>query len=88
MIQEMIEQENEFREGLAAVDDNATYLEHPDNKFWSIVVAGESTRVRYGAIGEEGSVSEKQHKDEAAAEKFKAKMLKEKLKKGYEEAEK
>ena len=43
----MIEQENEFREGLAVVDDDATYLEqHPDHKFWSIVAAGENTRVR------------------------------------------
>jgi predicted DNA-binding WGR domain protein len=77
-----------MRSLIQAVDDDATYLEHEKGVFWSIVVAGSCTRVRYGKLGEEGSVSEKEHANEKAAEKFKEKMLKEKTKKGYEEAEK
>ena len=38
--------------------------------FWSVVQNGGLTRVRWGAVGEEGSVSEKEHKDEATATKF------------------
>ena len=76
---------------MAAVDETATYLENTEgdnSKFWSISITGDSTRVRYGPIGEEGFVSEKQHKDEKAAEKFHAKMIKEKTGKGYEHAAK
>jgi DNA 3'-phosphatase len=71
-------------------DGGATYLEHDEGKYWSIVVAGSKTRVRWGKIGagEEQGVSEKTHKDEQAAEKFKEKTLKEKLKKGYKGAKK
>jgi predicted DNA-binding WGR domain protein len=68
-----------------------TYLECTaggESKFWSIALAGDTTRVRYGPIGEEGSVSQKKHKDAAAATKFKVKMSKEKLGKGYAEVEK
>ena len=47
--------------------------------------AGNTTRVRWGAIGEEGSVSEKEHKSEAAAAKFVETKIKEKEKGGYVE---
>ena len=55
------------------------------NKWWSILVVGASTRVKWGLIGEEdNNLSEKQHADEAAAEKFKEKMIMEKTTKaGY-----
>ena len=82
---ELIGEESEFRAGLAAVDDDATRLEHEKNGgvFWSIVQAGNTTRVKWGAIGEEGTVSEKEHKDEATAAKFVAKKVGEKEKGGY-----
>ena len=45
--------------------------------------AGNTTRVRWGAVGEEGSVSEKEHNNEAAAAKFVLTKIKEKEKGGY-----
>ena len=67
------------------MDDDATRLEHEKNGgvLWSIVQAGNTTRVKWGAIGEEGTVSEKEHKDEATAAKFVAKKVGEKEKGGY-----
>ena len=84
-VEELIEDEAEFRAGLAEVDDEATRLQHTKNGgvFWSIVQAEHTTRVRWGAIGGEESVSEKEHKDEAAATKFVATKIKEKEKGGY-----
>jgi DNA 3'-phosphatase len=71
-------------------DGGTVYLEHDEGKYWSIVVVGSKTRVRWGKLGagEEEGVVEKVHTDEQAAEKFKEKTLKEKLKRGYKEAEK
>jgi predicted DNA-binding WGR domain protein len=82
---ELIEAENEFRSALAKVDDDATRLEHPKNGgvFWSIVQADNTTRVRWGTIGEEGAVSEKEHADDATAAKFVAKKIADKEKGGY-----
>jgi predicted DNA-binding WGR domain protein len=81
----LIDAENEFRAGLAKVDDDAIRLEHTKNDgvFWSVVQSGATTRVRWGAIGDEGNVSEKEHKDEAAATKFVEKKIAEKEKGGY-----
>jgi predicted DNA-binding WGR domain protein len=81
----LIDAENEFRAGLAKVDDDAIRLEHAKNDgvFWSVVQSGATTRVRWGAIGDEGNVSEKEHKDEAAATKFVEKKIAEKEKGGY-----
>jgi predicted DNA-binding WGR domain protein len=39
--------------------------------------------VRWGTIGEEGAVSEKEHADDATAAKFVAKKIAEKEKGGY-----
>eukprot|EP00039_Didymoeca_costata_P028995 m.22800 g.22800 ORF g.22800 m.22800 type:complete len:405 (-) comp7441_c0_seq1:1367-2581(-) len=85
-IEELIGEEQEFLEELKEADKNTIYLECTtggESKFWSIAVSGEVTRVKYGAIGEDGCVSEKTHNSEDAAEKFKDKKLQEKLKKGY-----
>ena len=84
-ITELVDGENEFRAGLAEVDADAIRLEHPKNGgvFWSVVQNGGLTRVRWGAVGEEGSVSEKEHKDEATATKFIEKKIAEKEKGGY-----
>ena len=62
------------------------YLEcttNGDSKWWSISAQSCNTRVSWGTIGDQGSVSEKNHKDEETADKFMAKMLGQKLKKGY-----
>jgi predicted DNA-binding WGR domain protein len=84
-LQRLIDDEKEFQEGLAVVD-NAAYLEHEKGTFWSIVVAGSSTRVRFGKLGEEGNVLEKEHANEMAAEAYKEEMVKKKKTGGYEEA--
>ena len=84
-ITELVDAENEFRAGLAEVDADAIRLEHPKNGgvFWSVVQNGALTRVRWGAVGEEGNVSEKEHKDEATATKFIEKKMAEKEAGGY-----
>ena len=85
-LQQLVDEGNDLREKLAEVDDAAIRLEHTKNGgvFWSVVQAGKTTRVRWGAIGEDGNVSEKVHKDEATATKFVAKKIAEKEKGGYE----
>ena len=71
----LVEAELAFRAGLQAVEADAEILEHPEGKFWSIVAAGNTTRVKWGKIGEEGQLSEKSHADEDAARKFVDKMV-------------
>ena len=70
---------------LAEAEKGAVRLEHAEKKWWSIVVAGSSTRTRWGKIGEDdNNVSEKAHADAAAAAKFMQKMIDEKTaKSGY-----
>ena len=88
-LQELIDAENAFRAGLAAVDDEATRLEHTKDGgvFWSVVQSENTTRVKWGAIGDSGRVSEKEHKTEAAATKFVDKRIAEKIAGGYVEAD-
>ena len=88
LIRGLVDEGNEIRDELAAVDDDAIRLEHSKNGgvFWSIVQSGKTTRVRWGAIGEDGNLSEKLHKTEAAAAKFVAKKIGEKEKGGYQRA--
>ena len=71
----LVEAELAFRAGLQAAEADAEVFEHPEGKFWSIVAAGSTTRVKWGKVGEEGQVSEKQHADEEAARKFVDKMV-------------
>ena len=82
----LIAAEAAFREGLQAAEEGATRLEHSKDGgvFWSVVQTGASTRVRWGSLdGSRSNVSEKEHKGEAAASKFVASKVKEKLKGGY-----
>jgi hypothetical protein len=74
-LESLISAEAAAREKLTEAEGDTEYFLHPDNKFWSIVVAGNTTRVKWGNVGEDAVLSEKQHADEAAAEKFKAKMV-------------
>ena len=74
----------------AAASDSTTHLvfqEGTSHKFWKITVDGSSTTVNYGKVGTSGQNQEKEHKDEAAAEKFASKEIAGKKKKGYEDAE-
>ncbi len=50
--------------------------------FWQISQTGNTTRTKWGAIGTAGTVTEKEHKDEAAAAKFVEQKVKEKMGKG------
>jgi hypothetical protein len=63
-IEELIDEENSRRSKLSEVDDAAFRLEHPKDGgvFWSIVQSENTTRVRWGKIGESGNYSEKEHK--------------------------
>lgn len=82
-LESLIMAESAAREKLTEAEGDTDYFLHPDGKFWSILVAGNTTRVKWGKIGEDAVLSEKQHANEAAAEKFKDKMIKEKTSRGY-----
>ena len=74
-LRDLVEAENAFRSGLEEAEADAEYFEHPEGKFWSILVVGSTTRVKWGKIGEDAQLSEKSHADDAAALKFKDKMV-------------
>eukprot|EP01104_Vermistella_antarctica_P004545 TRINITY_DN1497_c0_g1_i2.p1 TRINITY_DN1497_c0_g1~~TRINITY_DN1497_c0_g1_i2.p1 ORF type:complete len:368 (-),score=94.81 TRINITY_DN1497_c0_g1_i2:701-1747(-) len=81
-----IEAVAETNDALSASDDACDRLENTDgdnNKFWSVQVAGSKTLVKWGNIGEEGFQQLKEHADDDAAIKFKDKMIKQKLGRGY-----
>ena len=87
-LERLIGEQGDLLETLAEADKDTTRLECTaggESKFWSVAVAGNLTRVRWGAIGDEGNISEKQHGDDDTAAKFAEKKIKEKLKKGYEQ---
>ena len=76
----LIDEELAFRAGLTAAEGDTERYEHFSTSlgkqvFWSILVVNSTTRVSWGQVGEEAVLSEKTHADEAAAEKFKAKMV-------------
>ncbi len=58
-----------------------------DEKFWMIKLDGASHTVRYGKIGTDGAEKTKDFDDDDAAQKDHDKLVKEKTKKGYEEAD-
>jgi DNA ligase-1 len=59
------------------------FSEGNSNKFWEISAAGTEVTVRFGRIGTEGQTQVKSFPDAAAADKHVAKLIEEKLKKGY-----
>lgn len=61
------------------------YKDEKSNKFWEIKVEGESHTVRYGRIGSNGQTKTKEFDSAEDAEEDAAKLIKSKVKKGYEE---
>jgi hypothetical protein len=75
-LEELVRAEASFREGLSEAEADTECFVHPKHAaFWSIVVAGSTTRVKWGKVGEDAVLSEKSHADETAANKFKEKMV-------------
>ncbi|EMF92177.1 leucine rich repeat protein [Leptospira santarosai str. ST188] len=64
-----------------------TYQDEGSNKFWSIDVSGSTFTVTFGKVGSSGQSSVKTFHDEQECLKEAEKLLREKLKKGYLEAE-
>lgn len=64
-----------------------TYQDEGSNKFWSIDVSGSTFTVTFGKVGSSGQSSVKTFHDEQECLKEVEKLLREKLKKGYVEAE-
>jgi predicted DNA-binding WGR domain protein len=84
VLQDLVTAELSFREGLSQAEAGTEYFVYPKHEaFWSIVVAGSTTRVKWGKVGEDAVLSEKSHADEAAAEKFKDKMVRKKKRNGF-----
>jgi hypothetical protein len=78
VLEDLVISELSFREGLSQAEagtEHFTMMKEGAEVFWSIVVAGSTTRVKWGKVGEDAVLSEKSHADEAAAEKFKNKMV-------------
>ena len=85
---EMEEEEEEEEE--ESGETQQVYLECASSsggKFWEGSVEGSATTVRYGKVGAAGATQVKDHGSSEAAQKYFAKVLKEKTGKGYEEAE-
>lgn len=61
------------------------FVEGNSSKFWEVSVAGTEIVVRYGRVGSEGRSTAKAFADEAAASRHVAKLVEEKLGKGYVE---
>jgi len=64
------------------------YFEFSDDKsskFWEIAVSGTSVTVRFGRIGASGQTQTKSFTDEAAAQAHAARLIGDKMEKGYEE---
>ena len=60
----LVDAQQAFVAELAEAEKGAVRLEHPEKKWWSIVVAGSSTRTRWGKMGDDdNNVSEKAHAD-------------------------
>lgn len=63
--------------------DRYEFKDGSSQKYWEVAVEGETLTVRYGRIGTDGQVKAKAFGDAAAAEKEKAKLVREKTGKGY-----
>ena len=88
MLEDLVSKEQAKVAELNAADASATRLEHTKDGgvFWQISLKGSMTRTKWGPLGTPGSVTEKTHADEAAAEKYMNKMIGDKLKGGYARA--
>lgn len=62
------------------------FMDSTSNKFWNIELAGNSHTVTYGRAGTDGQSKTKSFADEGAARKDFDKLIAEKLKKGYVDA--
>ena len=58
-------------------------IDEKSSKFWEISLAGDKFTVRYGKIGTDGQIQEKQFADASTAEKQHEKLITEKVGKGY-----
>ncbi len=63
------------------------FMDSTSNKFWNIELAGDSRTVTYGRAGTEGQSKTKSFAGEEAAKKDFAKLIAEKMKKGYVDAD-
>jgi predicted DNA-binding WGR domain protein len=63
------------------------YMDAKSSKFWSVEQTGNSHTVKYGRIGTDGQSLTKSFPDEATAIKETEKLIKEKLGKGYVDAD-
>lgn len=63
------------------------YKDEKSNKFWEIRLEGDSHTVRYGRIGSDGQTKTKEFDSAGEAEADAEKLIKSKLKKGYQEVD-
>jgi DNA ligase 1 len=61
------------------------FSEGKSNKFWEIAINGNEVTVKYGRIGTDGQTNAKSLADEEAAAKHAAKLVEDKVEKGYRE---
>lgn len=61
------------------------FREGTSDKFWEVETAGMYAVIRYGRRGTDGSTQPKTFRNERAADAYAAKMIDEKLGKGYRE---
>lgn len=71
----------------AAMKRELIYMDAKSSKFWTIEQQGVGHTVTYGRIGTKGQTSSKTFESEQAAKKDAEKLIKEKLAKGYVEAD-
>jgi DNA ligase-1 len=69
----------------AAAAQRFELVEGASSKFWEIQANGEEVLVRFGRIGSAGQTSNKSFADAEAAERYAAKVIQEKIEKGYRE---
>ena len=81
------EDENEGEDGEGGGTRRFEFTEDGAGKFWEISVDGSSHTVRYGKIGSAGQEKTKDFDDDDAAAADAAKLIAEKTKKGYVEAD-
>lgn len=63
------------------------YEDEKSSKFWEITMTGNTIATRYGKIGSDGQIKEKQFADEDAAQKEFEKLINQKRSKGYQSPE-